>query len=933
MKNILGASTKCSAIRTVFFLGATLFFLIACTTAPAQRSLSAQLQAPDTPTPTGAVIAALSELLNDVQMRASGTQNFSAAVEGQDLFADDQVRTGRDSRARVDFADRSIVRLDQSSLLTIKAPVANTDAFSRALLALGKVWVSVFGGSVEIETPVGVASVRGSFAIVDFNRARNTLTVGCIEGDCRIRTSGRTIQLGNLERVTTNASGQTIERAALTAQDVNAFIAENPEATVVARTLTAAPTQTFTALPTATATFIPTQTDTPVPSPTIMPTATETISPSAVPSDTPVPPSPRPPREPTDTPVASSTFTPTRVPSYTPTYTPTRAPTQTFTPTQTHTPTSTHTPTHTSTPSPTPVTARILCVDVNANPVGAPCNNATAFTSIDAALAAAQPNDEIRLKNGIYTGTGAAVVTLTQSVKLIGGFPGGVNGWTTPDQTNLSILDGETVRPALSIPGTSIVMLENLTLRNGGIDAPNAMVKTDAYALRLENGTTQTHFEMGAAGAVEFVSGTHTLQGGTTFAGSGTAKVYTATVALAGNLNAEAFNMQSGKIQGTGALMITREFVWRGGTLILGTLDIASTGHLKLASDADKLLYGSQLILNGTTYWTDFGNVYLDAGANIINRGRFEILNNAGMLLTPGASAQIKNEGTLIKLGGNGTTKFGMPFENRSDVIAQTGTFDFTGGFVQTNGRTSLEGGNLYAAGVLELQRGTLQGLGFITANVSNAGRIIPGISVTTPQQYGILHINGSYTQTISGTLQVAITGLTATPTNSLKVNGDIALRGTLDIRTAAAYTPVAGDHFVVLAHYARTGVFDTILGEQISPTFRYNVTYETADVALNPVALFAAQEKLARPAQLTHQSLRRAIKLVWQPNAHATHYALQIRRGTRTGENIRAQNALDVAAYRFVPDDAGTYLARVRACNANGCSAWSAWHRFTWKP
>ena len=116
--------------------------------------------------------------------------------------------------------------------------------------------------------------------------------------------------------------------------------------------------------------------------------------------------------------------------------------------------------------------ASIFCVDPAGGPTGgAPCTNANALTTIQAAVnAAATSGDEIRVAAGTYTGAGTAVVAIAKSLTLTGGFPGGgAGGWNTPGSHTLTVIDGQNAREGIDYNSNTTMTVQNLTVVNGGI--------------------------------------------------------------------------------------------------------------------------------------------------------------------------------------------------------------------------------------------------------------------------------------------------------------------------------------------------------------------------------------------------------------------------------------------------------------------------------
>lgn len=148
---------------------------------------------PPTPTPPPAAPrqAQIAELANVVSARPAQTQAWQTAALGDVLGAGGGVLTGDASRARLDLSDGSILRLSANTEFQLLAfpPSAETPV-TRLQVAAGQLWVIVTtlvtGASVEVETPTGLATVRGSLLSVE-QAAGGGLQITCLEGECRLR--------------------------------------------------------------------------------------------------------------------------------------------------------------------------------------------------------------------------------------------------------------------------------------------------------------------------------------------------------------------------------------------------------------------------------------------------------------------------------------------------------------------------------------------------------------------------------------------------------------------------------------------------------------------------------------------------------------------------------------------------------------------------
>jgi hypothetical protein len=121
---------------------------------------------------------------------------WETASEGQELLESGGVKTGDESRVRVDISDGTVVRVAANTEFTLVtlSPEA-TDPVTTFVLDAGKLFVRVTralgGGAFEIETPSGVATVRGSLMSAEYSRQTGRFLITCLEGECQIMDRAR----------------------------------------------------------------------------------------------------------------------------------------------------------------------------------------------------------------------------------------------------------------------------------------------------------------------------------------------------------------------------------------------------------------------------------------------------------------------------------------------------------------------------------------------------------------------------------------------------------------------------------------------------------------------------------------------------------------------------------------------------------------------
>jgi hypothetical protein len=248
---------------------------------------------------------------------------------------------------------------------------------------------------------------------------------------------------------------------------------------------------------------------------------------------------------------------------------------------------------------------------------------------------------------------------------------------------------------------------------------------------------------------------------------------------------------------------------WNGGTLAgtwwvgNSTADPPASGTMRIQLDPQvqnpqaMRLRGPLTVDNGVVTWASGDITYNAPGTVTVNpSGTFTITGTVNLNKGFGeAVAQLNNSGTFQKTGG-AVTNLAVTFVNMapsSSLLASAGSLDVSR-ITQFSGEIKLSGGWLGSVSPLTLGGGTLTGVGTITANVNNGdptgnlqggGTIRPGLNGGG----GTLTIDGDFTQTNSGTLQIDVnagnTGL-----GVLNVTGSVTLGGQLYVNRNPSYTP-----------------------------------------------------------------------------------------------------------------------------------------------
>lgn len=178
--------------------------------------------------------AILTEISGTVQVLKEADGFLKDAFDGQKLEVPDQVVTYTDGRVRINFSNGTMMRLSPQSTFTLEAVDATEEGpFTRLKLEAGKLWIILRGGSIEVDTPSGLASVRGSYLMVWVPTNSGETHVQCLEGDCFLGNDGGGMDLVAGQKAFIQGANTPPHMEPMSQEDVDAWLAANPEATEV----------------------------------------------------------------------------------------------------------------------------------------------------------------------------------------------------------------------------------------------------------------------------------------------------------------------------------------------------------------------------------------------------------------------------------------------------------------------------------------------------------------------------------------------------------------------------------------------------------------------------------------------------------------------------------------------------------------------------
>lgn len=153
--------------------------------------LTLALTACQTSQPAAPSQPTLHEVMGTVAIQPYGGMEFHPARDGSTLAEGGTMQTGATSRARLDLPNGAVIRLAPLSTVELTAG----ESFARLTLSGGQIFIlGDAAPNLNVETPSGVASARGSFMMVAVDSATRDVLVACLEGPCEASNPAGKVQ-------------------------------------------------------------------------------------------------------------------------------------------------------------------------------------------------------------------------------------------------------------------------------------------------------------------------------------------------------------------------------------------------------------------------------------------------------------------------------------------------------------------------------------------------------------------------------------------------------------------------------------------------------------------------------------------------------------------------------------------------------------------
>jgi hypothetical protein len=301
------------------------------------------------------------------------------------------------------------------------------------------------------------------------------------------------------------------------------------------------------------------------------------------------------------------------------------------------------------------------------------------------------------------------------------------------------------------------------------------------------------------------------------------------TVFEVGSHHIDALVMQNGNFGVTSDLTVTQIMSWTGGSLNAyfnspAKFTLASTAVMTI-NPGGVYLY-LPLINEGTITW--LGPYSFTAGPNgtLTNNGTLNINTTPASQVTLGTSSVPFTNTGLLRVNALNNINVDYDFFNYGQVELNSGSFNMRwNNYIQRAGHTHLAGGNLSGVSKccnldnypIYLYGGALSGSGIITGGIENNGGMV--------RLTGLLTVTNYYVQSVTGTLQVTVTGATnfgvmkVIQRNGVNSAGSINIDGTLIVNKANGFNPASGDRFQIMTGVTANGAFQQSTGN-LAPAF-----------------------------------------------------------------------------------------------------------------
>ena len=152
------------------------------------------------------VVAAISSMKGNVQLRNANNRKYESAYKGQMVRTGDWLKTDKNVYVAIVFLDGSNVKIQSNTEIEIKSSrITARELKTQMYIAEGQAWSKVSqqkNGEFKIKTPTAVASVKGTEFDVEFDDLAESTTLTVLEGSVEFSNDLGSILAGAMEGAT-----------------------------------------------------------------------------------------------------------------------------------------------------------------------------------------------------------------------------------------------------------------------------------------------------------------------------------------------------------------------------------------------------------------------------------------------------------------------------------------------------------------------------------------------------------------------------------------------------------------------------------------------------------------------------------------------------------------------------------------------------------
>ena len=149
------------------------------------------------------VVAAISSMKGNVQIRSANNRKFDSAYKGQMIKTGDWIKTSKNVFVAIVFLDGSNIKIQSNTEIEIKSSrITAKELKTQMYIAEGQAWSKVSkqnNGEFKIKTPTAVASVKGTEFDVEFDDLAESTTLTVLEGSVEFGNDLGSVLAGAME--------------------------------------------------------------------------------------------------------------------------------------------------------------------------------------------------------------------------------------------------------------------------------------------------------------------------------------------------------------------------------------------------------------------------------------------------------------------------------------------------------------------------------------------------------------------------------------------------------------------------------------------------------------------------------------------------------------------------------------------------------------